>query len=53
MIDIIDYDSAGEDYFGPYHHTHADNMQIIDKPTLKAVGQIVLQTLYEEGNEAI
>jgi hypothetical protein len=53
MIDILDYDSAGEDYFGPYHHTHADNMQIIDKTTLKAVGQTVLQTLYEEGNEAI
>ena len=53
MIDIIDYDSAGEDYFGPYHHTHADNMQIIDKATLKAVGQTILQTLYEEGNEAI
>ncbi|QHT67017.1 M28 family peptidase [Rhodocytophaga rosea] len=50
MIDIIDYDSAGDDYFGSYHHTHADNMLIIDKTTLKAVGQTVLQTLYEEGN---
>jgi hypothetical protein len=54
MIDIIDYHSSGDDYFGPYHHTHADNMLIIDKATLKAVGQTVLQTLYEEGNnEAI
>lgn len=49
MIDIIEYDASGNDYFGPYHHTHRDNMQIIDKNTLKAVGQTVLQTVYEEG----
>lgn len=49
MIDIIDYDSAGKDAFAFYHHTHADDMDIIDKNTLKAVGQTVLQTLYEEG----
>ncbi len=52
MIDIIEYDPAGIDEFGAYHHTHQDNMQIIDKTTLKAVGQTVLQALYEEGQPA-
>ncbi len=45
-IDIIDFSTEGE--FGKYHHTHADNLQIIDKNTLKAVGQTVLQVLYQE-----
>lgn len=45
-IDIIDFSVEGE--FGKYHHTHADNMQIIDKNTLKAVGQTILQVLYQE-----
>lgn len=49
MIDIIDHETTGQDYFGPYWHTHRDDMDIIDKPTLKAVGQTVVQTLYEEG----
>ncbi|BDD05886.1 M28 family peptidase [Aureibacter tunicatorum] len=43
-IDIIDYDND----FGEYHHTHDDNMSIIDKSTLNAVGRTVLQTIYEE-----
>ncbi len=46
MIDIIAMSRDG--YFGDYHHTHADNMDIIDKNTLKAVGQTVLQTIYQE-----
>jgi len=45
-IDIIDFSPEG--HFGDYHHTHADNMQIIDKNSLKAVGQTVLQVLYQE-----
>lgn len=45
-IDIIDFSIEGE--FGPYHHTHADNLDVIDKNTLKAVGQTVLQVLYQE-----
>ncbi|MEM9981145.1 MAG: M28 family peptidase [Bacteroidota bacterium] len=44
MIDIIDYD---ED-FGAFHHTQEDNISIIDKKTLKAVGQTVLQVIYQE-----
>jgi hypothetical protein len=34
--------------FGSYHHTHNDNMSIIDKSTLTAVGQTVLQVIYNQ-----
>lgn len=46
-IDIIQYDVDAHD-FGDFHHRHADNMSIIDKNTLKAVGQTVLQVIYNE-----
>lgn len=46
MINIIDY---SPDYgFGHYHHTHLDNMDIIDRHTLKVVGETVLFTVYQE-----
>jgi hypothetical protein len=47
-IDIIDHVPYGEEYFPPYHHTTKDNMSIIDRNSLKAVGQTVLQTIYQE-----
>jgi hypothetical protein len=34
--------------FGSYHHTHNDNMSIIDKSTLTAVGQTVMQVVYNQ-----
>jgi glutaminyl-peptide cyclotransferase len=34
--------------YGPFHHTHADNMSIIDKGTLQAVGETVLSVVYSE-----
>ncbi|MFC7666869.1 M28 family peptidase [Hymenobacter humi] len=46
-IDIYHHNSAG-DYFPAYHHATTDNMSIIDRNTLKAVGQTVLQALYVE-----
>ncbi len=48
MIDIIEHDASGTQFFGSYWHTHKDNMDIIDKNTLKAVGQTALQVLYNE-----
>lgn len=46
MINIVEF---SPDYgFGHYHHTHMDNMDIIDRRTLKAVGQTVLFTIYQE-----
>lgn len=47
MIDIIDL-RKNEKTFFDQHHTHGDSIQVIDKNTLKAVGQTVLQVLYEE-----
>ncbi|PCJ80795.1 MAG: glutamine cyclotransferase [Bacteroidetes bacterium] len=34
--------------YGPFHHTHADNMSVIDKETLHAVGETVLSVVYTE-----
>ncbi|MFN0047953.1 MAG: M28 family peptidase [Cytophagales bacterium] len=48
MIDIIEYNQSGEQFFGDYWHTHNDNMNVIDKNTLKAVGQTLIQVLYNE-----
>ncbi len=50
MIDIIEYNmvSSDGDYFGDYHHRHTDNMDVISRNTLKAVGQTVLHVLYNE-----
>ncbi|UOG74434.1 M28 family peptidase [Hymenobacter tibetensis] len=47
-IDIIDTMPVGDETFPAYHHTTQDNMSVIDKRTLKAVGQTVLQTIYGE-----
>lgn len=48
MIDIIDFNLEKNGYFGWYHHTHKDNMEVIDKKTLKAVGQTLLEVIYNE-----
>ncbi|MEM9856354.1 MAG: M28 family peptidase [Bacteroidota bacterium] len=49
MIDIIPTDPA-DNSFGSFHHTHDDNMDIISKETLEAVGRTVLQVIYNEDN---
>lgn len=48
MVDILHQELNSNRTFGVYHHTHGDNMSIIDKNTLKAVGQTVIQVLYQE-----
>ncbi|HEY6083377.1 MAG TPA: M28 family peptidase [Chitinophagaceae bacterium] len=35
-----------ENIFPPWHHTHGDNMSVIDKRTLRAVGQTMLTVIY-------
>lgn len=45
MIDIIHNDPATMSGFGKYWHTHNDNMNIISKNTLQAVGETVLATI--------
>jgi glutaminyl-peptide cyclotransferase len=43
-IDIIDFNANGN--FPEHHHTHRDNMGVIDRNTLKAVGQTLLEVIY-------
>jgi glutaminyl-peptide cyclotransferase len=52
MIDIIEYDMRDGAYFSSTWHTHADNLSNIDPITLKAVGQTLLQVIWEEGHAA-
>lgn len=47
-IDIINCDVTSPNGFGPHHHTVKDNMDWIDAATLKAVGQTVLNVIYNE-----
>jgi len=46
-IDIIQYDPQTRQ-FADYHHTHKDNMSLVDRSTLKAVGQTLLEVIYSE-----
>lgn len=47
-IDIIHLDPSSETGFYPYWHTTKDNMEQIDRNTLKAVGQTLLTLIYLE-----
>ncbi|HWB62765.1 MAG TPA: M28 family peptidase [Chitinophagales bacterium] len=47
-IDIISYDATSPSgIFPAYWHTHNDNMSVIDKLTLDAVGRTLLYTIYK------
>jgi glutaminyl-peptide cyclotransferase len=50
MIDIISTPNDGQHPFGSYHHTHNDNISIIDKKVLKAVGQTMTTVIYKMHN---
>ncbi|MDD4515306.1 M28 family peptidase [Massilibacteroides sp.] len=45
-VDIINNDPNTDKGFGDYWHTMNDNMDIISAETLKAVGQTVLEVIY-------
>ena len=45
-VDIINLDLSTSHNFGSYWHTQQDTMENIDRETLKAVGQTVLETIY-------
>jgi len=47
MIDIVEY-KPETGYFGDYHHTQKDNISIISKETLKAVGATLAHVIYQE-----
>ena len=48
MIDIINRPTGSSTGFGHYWHTHDDDMSVISKSTLRAVGQTVLAVIYRE-----
>lgn len=51
MIDIINLpENSGNGSFGDHWHTHDDDMDIIDKQTLAAVGQVVTAVIYREAD---
>lgn len=52
MIDIINRPIGTQTGFGEYWHTHDDDIEVIDKRTLRAVGQVVLAVLYGLHNGA-
>ena len=47
-VDIINYNPKGDTGFGDFWHTTSDTMEQIDKATLQAVGQTLLQVIYNE-----
>ena len=47
-IDIIDYDAMRTGGFGYYWHTHFDDMKVVDRSVLKAVGQTLVNVIFKE-----
>lgn len=53
-IDIINLNmNSSTSAFAEHWHTHNDNMSVIDKTTLEAVGETLLQVIYESAQPAI
>jgi len=50
MIDVINRPANTQTGFGHYWHTHDDDMDVINKATLRAVGQTVLAVLYRSSD---
>jgi hypothetical protein len=49
-IDIVNLRDGRMGTFAPHWHTHADVLENIDKNVMQAVGQTLLQVLFEEGS---
>lgn len=47
-LDIINYDPETEKGFADHWHTHGDNIKVINRETLHAVGHTVLEIVYEQ-----
>jgi glutaminyl-peptide cyclotransferase len=50
MIDVINKPAGSETGFGDYWHTHDDDMDVISKNTLRAVGQVMVAVIYREAS---
>lgn len=54
MVDIINLPPDSQNKgFGNHWHSHNDNIDVIDRRTLRAVGQVMLALLYREYNGTI
>jgi Zn-dependent M28 family amino/carboxypeptidase len=59
MVDIINRPVVNDEEgkktidFGHYHHTHKDNISVIDKEVLSKVGTVMSQLIYREDNGKI
>ncbi|OAV45731.1 glutamine cyclotransferase [Lewinella sp. 4G2] len=53
MIDIINFRKDTKTGFVAHWHTGDDDLDVIDKETLRAVGQVVTAVVYREGNGTI
>lgn len=47
MINITAFE-PGYGYFGAYHHTQQDNLDLISTKTLGIVGEVVMRVIYQE-----
>ena len=50
MIDIINRQPGTQTGFGAYWHTHDDDISVIDKRTLRAVGKVMMEVIYGENS---
>ncbi len=50
MIDVISRPGGTKSGFVSHWHTHNDNMQAIDKSTLRAVGEVLTAVIYRTNN---
>lgn len=51
MIDVLNQPNMGKPSpFPDYHHKHSDNLDIIDKNTLRAVGETMIAFIYQTYN---
>ncbi len=48
MVDVIQYDLSSRSNFWKHWHTHGDTIDKIDKNSLKACGQTLLQVVFNE-----
>jgi len=48
MLDIINRKESNESSFQKCWHTHCDDISVIDKRSLKVVGQVVTASIYKE-----
>lgn len=53
MINIVSTPNAGGSdtkLFGDHHHRHSDNLSVLDRDVLKAVGQVMATVIYQTYN---